>query len=94
MFGNRSGIYSPEELLLFRRIFENAIATLPAMMRSSENQMRIARNILECAATGERDPAELRIVALIDLQVSAASPPSLSIHRDREQRTLGDHGCQ
>ena len=72
MFGNRSGIYSPEELLLFRRIFENALATLPVMMRTSENHMRIARNILECAATGERDPAELRIVALVDLRFSAA----------------------
>ena len=72
MIGNRSGVYSPEELLLFRRIFEHAVATLPAMMRGSENQMRIARNILECAATGERDPGELRIVALVDLQVRAA----------------------
>ena len=42
------------------------------MMRGSENEMRIARNILECAATGERGPVEMRIVALVDLQVSAA----------------------
>jgi hypothetical protein len=41
-------------------------------MRGSENQMRIARNILEWAATGERDPVKLRIVAMVDLQVSAA----------------------
>ena len=73
MFGNRSGMYTPEELLLLRRVFENALATVPVMMRTSENQMRIARNILECAATGERDPAELRIVALVDLRVSAAA---------------------
>jgi hypothetical protein len=72
MIGNRSGVYSPEELLLFRRIFEHALATLPVVMRGSENRMRIARNILECAATGERDPAELRIIALVDLRVSAA----------------------
>jgi hypothetical protein len=72
MLGNSSGIYAPEELLLLRRIFENALATLPAGMRTSENGLRIARNILQCAATGERDPAELRIAALIDLQATAA----------------------
>jgi hypothetical protein len=43
-----------------------------SLMRGSENQMRIARNILEWAATGERDPVKLRIVAMVDLQVSAA----------------------
>jgi len=47
MLGNRSGIYAPEELLLFRRIFENAVGSLPAVMRTSENRSRIARNILE-----------------------------------------------
>jgi hypothetical protein len=72
VFGNGVGIYAPEELLLFRRIFENAFGSLPAAMRTSENRSRIARNILECAATGERDPVELRIAALIELQASAA----------------------
>ena len=72
MFGNSAGIYAPEELLLFRRIFENAFGSLPAAMRTSENRSRIARSILECAATGERDPVELRIAALMELQVSAA----------------------
>jgi hypothetical protein len=72
MLENRSGIYAPEELLLFRRIFENAVGSLPAVMRTSENRSRIARNILECAATGERDPVELRLAARFDLRVSAA----------------------
>ena len=38
---NSSGIYAPEELLLFRRIFENALGSLPAAMRNSENASRI-----------------------------------------------------
>ena len=72
MLGDRSGIFAPEELLLFRRIFENAVGSLPAVMRTSENRSRIARNILECAATGERDPVELRLAAVFDLRVAAA----------------------
>jgi hypothetical protein len=72
VFGKSAGIYTPEEWLLLRRIFENAFGSLPAAMRTSENRSRIARNILECAATGERDPVELRVAALIELQVAAA----------------------
>jgi hypothetical protein len=30
--------------------------------------MGIARSILECAATGERDPVELLLVALVDFR--------------------------
>jgi hypothetical protein len=72
MIGDRSGIYAPEELLLFRRVFENAVGALPAVMRTPDARSRIARNILDCAATGERDPVELRIAALGRLQASAA----------------------
>jgi hypothetical protein len=72
VLGHRDGIYAAEELLLLRRIFENALATLPAAMRTSDNRSSIARNLLECAATGERDPVELHIAALIDLQTAAA----------------------
>ena len=72
MLNHRAGIYSPEELLLFRRVYEAALASLPAPMRSGETRARIARNILDCAATGERDPIELRIAALASLKVAAA----------------------
>ena len=71
MTGGR-GVYSADELMLFRRIFENAVASLPAALRHSENRARIARNILDCAATGERDPVELRVAALTLRQASAA----------------------
>jgi hypothetical protein len=71
MTGDRR-IYSADELMLFRRIFEAAVASLPATLRNSENRARIARNILDCAATGERDPQELRIAALAERQAAAA----------------------
>jgi hypothetical protein len=42
-------------------------------MRTSQNRAAIARNILAYAATGERDPIELRLAALIDLKVTVAA---------------------
>jgi hypothetical protein len=33
----------------------------------------MAQNLLACAATGERDPVELRLAALADLQAAAAA---------------------
>jgi hypothetical protein len=32
----------------------------------------LGADLLACAATGERDPVELRIAALVDLQAAAA----------------------
>jgi hypothetical protein len=64
MSGNLNGIYNTEELLLFRRIFEGALAGLPAAGRTADSRAGIARNLLACAATGERDPVELRLAAL------------------------------
>jgi hypothetical protein len=65
-------VYAREELMLFRRVFESALASLPLTLRTNRNRSCIARNLLACAATGERDPVELRIAALIDLQAAAA----------------------
>jgi hypothetical protein len=66
----RDRIYAPEELMLFRRVFEQALTSLPVATRTDENRSRLARNLLACAATGERDPTELRIAALIDLKAA------------------------
>jgi len=60
------GIFQPEELDLFRYIFDEAVSDLPAQMRTPVNQARIAKQILDCAATGERDPMELRTAAAIN----------------------------
>ena len=65
-------VYAPEELMLFRRVFERALASLPEAMRTDGCRSRMAQKLLACAATGERDPVELRIAALADLQAAAA----------------------
>jgi hypothetical protein len=39
----------------------------------TQNRAAIAKNILACAATGERDPIELGLAALINLKVTVAA---------------------
>jgi hypothetical protein len=72
MLRERSGVYHPEELYLFGSIFDRAVASLPAAMRTAFNRAEIARNILACAAAGERDPSELELAALTNLRVAVA----------------------
>ena len=72
VYEGRGRVYSPDELMLFRRVFEKALASLPGAMRTDECRLRIAQNLLACAATGERDPVELRIAALADIRAAAA----------------------
>jgi hypothetical protein len=73
MLPERSVVYCPEELALFGYILDRAIASLPAAMRTPYNRTEIARNILACAATGERDPIKLELAGAIDLKVSTAA---------------------
>jgi hypothetical protein len=73
MLRERSVVYYPEELSLLGHILDQAIESLPTAMRTSYNRTEIARNILACAAAGERDPIELELAARVDLKVSTAA---------------------
>ena len=69
----RGGIaYSPEELSLFRMVFDECEMTLPPSLRTSANRSLLANRILECAATGERDSGVLVAAALKDFEHYAA----------------------
>jgi hypothetical protein len=46
---------------------------LPPNLRTPYNRTAIAKNILACAATGERDPDELMRSALTDWRVTVAA---------------------
>ena len=59
-------VYQPEELMMLRVVMERAIDSLPIAHRTLHAKQKIAYHILDCAATGERDPVELEIAALID----------------------------
>ena len=73
MLRERSVVYSPEELSLLGDIFDQAVASIPPAMRTRINRTQIARNILERAAVGERDPIELELAACVNLIVTAAA---------------------
>ena len=73
MLRERSVVYDPEELSLLGHVLDQVIKSLPAAMRTPYNRTEIARNMLACAATGERDPIELELAATIDLKVSTAA---------------------
>jgi hypothetical protein len=73
MLRERSVVYDPEELSLLGHILDQAIASLPAAMRTPYNRTEIARNILARAAIGERDPIELERAVALDMKVSTAA---------------------
>jgi hypothetical protein len=61
-------IYSPEELVFLRRVMEEAVNTLPTPLRTSVSKAKIAKRLLDRAATGERDRAQLLASALTDFR--------------------------
>jgi hypothetical protein len=73
MLPDQSAVYCPEELSLLGQILDQAVQSLPLSMRTPQYRTAIAKNILACAATGERDPIELRLAALINLKVTVAA---------------------
>jgi len=70
---DQSAVYYSEELSLLGQILDQAVQSLPLSMRTPQNRAAIAKNILACAATGERDAIELRLAALINLKVTVAA---------------------
>ena len=73
MLADQSAVYDPEELALLGQVLDEAVRSLPANLRTARIRTEIAKNILACAATGERDPVELELAGLINLKVSAAA---------------------
>jgi len=73
MLPNRSAVYSPEELSLLGQVLDQAVESLPPGMRTTSNRVEIARKILACAATGERDPVELELAGVMNLKITAAA---------------------
>jgi hypothetical protein len=72
MLRERNFVLEPEDLVLLGNAFDQALASLPARMRTRAYRSEIARNILVCAAAGERDPIELELAATMNLAVAAA----------------------
>jgi hypothetical protein len=73
MLVSGSAVYHPEELCLLGNVLDEVVQSLPPNLRTPYNRVEIARNILACADTGERDPDVLRRAALMDSTVAAAA---------------------
>jgi hypothetical protein len=69
----QSAAYCPEELSLLGDVLDCAVASLPPSLRTTGNRMAIARNILNLAATGVRDPLELQLAATMNLKITVAA---------------------
>jgi hypothetical protein len=61
--------FSPEALDLMKIALDAAVASLPDPVSSAHVQS-IAETILRTAKEGERDPATLQRMALIELQIA------------------------
>jgi hypothetical protein len=66
-------VYSPEELNFLHQVLDEAVRALPVQLRTPASQSRIAKRILDCAATGERNRVELRIAGLVDFNATEKS---------------------
>jgi hypothetical protein len=92
MLPDQNAVYYPEELSLLGQILDQAVQSLPLSMRTPQNRAAIAKNILACAATGERDPIELRLAALINLKVTGVTGRRSSSYYDLLP-VADTHGC-
>lgn len=67
-FANAS--FPPDTIAVMQRALESAVATLPHPVNSAHVRS-IAETILRTAKDGERDPAALQTMALLELQIAA-----------------------
>jgi hypothetical protein len=69
MSTHQGAVYYPEDLSLLGEVLDQIVQSLPPKMRTRANLAEIAKNILACAATGQRDPLELELAAWINATV-------------------------
>jgi len=74
-------VFQPQLIKLMKAVLDEAAATLPKVKRTSTTMADMASQILACAAKGERDPAALKIAALL---VAVECPHDIS----RERRVV------
>jgi hypothetical protein len=49
-------------------VLDDAMISLSPAMLMTRNCLQVAQNILACTATGERDPVELGLAALLNVK--------------------------
>jgi hypothetical protein len=63
--GAIGAVFQPELIKLMKAVLDETAATLPESKRTSTMMAEMASHILACAAKGERNPATLKIAALL-----------------------------
>ena len=63
--GPIGAVFQPELIELMKAVLDEAAATLPESKRTSTMMAEMASQILARAARGERDPATLKMAALL-----------------------------
>ena len=58
-------VFQPELIKLMKAVLDEAVATLPESRRTSTMMAEMASQILARAGKGERDPATLKMAALL-----------------------------
>jgi hypothetical protein len=61
----KGAVFQPELIKLMKAILDDTAMALPEAKRTSAMKTEIASHILACAAKGERDPAVLKMTALL-----------------------------
>jgi hypothetical protein len=69
---SEGGSYDPETIALLRAALDAAWDALSPERRGCTSKAHLAERMLKLAAQGERDPARLRMRALIEITQSAA----------------------
>ncbi|MBN9600799.1 MAG: hypothetical protein J0G28_14160 [Afipia sp.] len=64
--------FNPQTLALMRRVLDEAVETLPYPVSSGRVQA-LAKNIIDLAAQGERDPQRMKLLALLALRSGPSS---------------------
>jgi hypothetical protein len=78
MLSDEGAVYGPEELSLLGKVLDQVMQSLPPNLRTPYNRAAIARNILACALTGERDPRLLGQAALMNPMVPGRTSSTTS----------------
>jgi hypothetical protein len=65
--GKIGAVFEPELIELMKSALDGAATILPKVMQTSAMKVRRASRILAAPATGERDPIQLRIAALLEV---------------------------
>jgi hypothetical protein len=64
---SESGSYDPETIALLRNVLDAAWHSLSPEHQARTTKSHLAERVLKVAARGERDPARLRLRAIIEV---------------------------